>query len=66
MTTSTKQFNFFAWSTGITLLVYLIGAMYALVTKEISFSVFMAAVSGPLGLMGGWAAKENNKSATTP
>lgn len=57
MTIETKQFNFFAIGTGITLLVYLGGSVYALVTKDIAFPAFLAAVGTPLGAMSGWAAK---------
>lgn len=57
-----KAYSLFAWSTGITLLIYLAGAMWALVTKEITFSVFIAAVAVPLSGMSGWAAK----SASVP
>ena len=62
MTIETQRFNFFAWGTGITLLVYLGGALWALVTNEISFPIFIAAIGTPLGAMSGWAAK----SATGP
>ncbi len=55
-----RAYSLFAWSTGITLLIYLAGAMWALVTKEIEFAMFLAAVSGPLGVMSGWAAKAAN------
>lgn len=57
-----KTFNFFAIATGVTLLVYLAGAVFALVTKLIDFPAFMAAVGAPLGAMTGWAAK----AATVP
>lgn len=57
MTIETKSFNFFAISTGLLLIVYLGGAVFALITKEINFSSFVAAVGTPLGAMSGWAAK---------
>lgn len=57
MTIETKKFNFFAWGTGVTLLVYLAGAIYALVSGTIEFPVFLGAVGTPLGAMSGWAAK---------
>lgn len=57
MTIESKKFNFFAISTSITLLVYLAGSVYALVTHAIDFAEFMAAVGAPLGAMTGWAAK---------
>ena len=62
MSLDVKQFNFFAIATSVTLLVYLGGATYALVTHAIDFAAFMAAVGAPLGAMTGWAAK----SAATP
>jgi len=52
-----KTFDFFAWGTGITLLVYLAGAGFALVTGKVDFQIFIAAVGTPLGAMSGWAAK---------
>jgi hypothetical protein len=52
-----RSFNFFAWSTGITLLVYLAGSVWALVAGEIDFAVFIGAIGAPLGAMTGWAAK---------
>lgn len=57
MTIEVKQFNFFAIATSVTLLVYLGGATYALVTHAIDFPAFLAAVGAPLGAMTGWAAK---------
>ena len=57
-----KSFSFFAWSAGITLLVYLGGAMYALFTQGLTFGEFAAAVAIPLSGMTGWAAK----AATVP
>ena len=55
-----KTFNFFAWSTGITLLVYLGGTVYSLIAGLISFEIFIAAVGTPLGAMTGWAAKSGS------
>lgn len=52
-----KSYSLFAWSTGITLLVYLVGSLYALVTNEITYAAFIAAVAIPLSGMSGWAAK---------
>lgn len=52
-----KPFDFFAAATGITLLVYLGGAVYALAAQQIDFPAFVAAVGAPLGAMTGWAAK---------
>lgn len=51
-----KQFNLSAWLTGITLLVYLGGALFALVAGQIGFVDFIAAVGAPLGGMTGWVA----------
>ena len=53
----TKSINVFAWGTGITLLVYLAGSVWALVTGQIDFAIFIGAVGTPLGAMSGWAAK---------
>lgn len=58
----TKSFNFFAISTAVTLLVFLGGAVYALIVQAIDFPAFAAAVGAPLGAMAGWAAK----AAATP
>lgn len=52
-----RSFNFFAWATGITLLVYLSGSVWALVAGEIDFAIFIGAVGTPLGALTGWAAK---------
>lgn len=52
-----KSINVFAWGTAITLLVYLAGCVYALVSKDITFAIFIGAVGTPLGAMSGWAAK---------
>lgn len=57
-----QQFNFFAWAAGITLLVYLIGALYSLFVQNLSFGEFATAVAIPLSAMTGWAAK----AAATP
>lgn len=57
-----RAYGLFAWSTGLILLVYLAGCLWGLISKEIEFAVFLAAVSGPLGAMSGWAAK----SASVP
>jgi hypothetical protein len=64
MTLETKQFNLTAVSIGITLLVYLGGALFALVTQQIGFSEFLAAVGTPLGGMTGWVA--HSYKATQP
>lgn len=56
-TLEVKQFNLSAWLTGITLLVYLGGALFALLTQQIDFVDFLAAVGTPLGGMTGWAAR---------
>jgi len=61
-----KSYSLFAWSTGLILLIYLAGAMWALMTKEIEFAVFLAALSGPLGAMSGWAAKSASVPPTAP
>lgn len=55
-TLETRQFNLSAWLTGVTLLVYMGGALYALVTHQIGFGDFIAAVGTPLGGMTGWVA----------
>lgn len=52
-----KSYSLFAWSTGLTLLVYLGGCIYALATKQIDFAIFTGAVGTVLGAMTGWAAK---------
>lgn len=57
-----KSFNFFAISAGVTLLVFLVGALYALITQGLTFTEFGAAVGIPLSAMTGWAAK----SASVP
>jgi hypothetical protein len=57
MTLESKQFNYLAWLTGVAVLVLLGGATWALVTKEISFAVFSAAVGSPVSALVGWAAR---------
>lgn len=52
-----KSYGLFAWGTGITLLVYLAGSVWALVSGQIDFAIFIGAVGTPLGAMTGWAAK---------
>ncbi len=54
MTIEAKQFGLAAWMAGITLLVYLGGGVYALVTGAIGFEGFLAAVGTPLGALTGW------------
>lgn len=61
-----KSFNFFAIAASITLLVYLGGAVYALVVQSLSFAEFGAAVGIPLGGMTGWAAKASNIQEARP
>ena len=56
-TLETKQFNYLAWLAGICAVVYLGGAVFALVTKTITFSEFATAVAVPLGPLIGWAAR---------
>jgi len=56
-TLEVKQFNLSAWLIGITALVYLGGALFALVTHQIVFAEFLAAVGTPLGGMTGWVAR---------
>lgn len=57
MTTEVKAFNFLAWLTGVAVLVLLGGAVWALVTGEITFAVFAATVGAPVSALVGWAAK---------
>lgn len=57
MTIETKQFNFMAWMTGIAVFVFLGGAVFALVTHEITFPVFSAAVGSTVSALLGWAAR---------
>lgn len=52
-----RQFNLLAWVLGVCVLVYLGGAVFALVTDSIKFGEFAAAVGIPLGPMVGWAAR---------
>lgn len=52
-----RKFNLSAWLIGITLLVYLAGALFALVTHEIKYAEFLGAVGTPLGGMTGWIAR---------
>ncbi len=52
-----RSYSLFAWGTGITLLVYLGGSVWALATGEIDFAIFIGAVGTPLGALTGWAAK---------
>jgi flagellar basal body P-ring protein FlgI len=54
MTLEAKQFSLGAWMAGITLLVYLAGAVYALAQGMIAFDGFLAAVGVPLGALTGW------------
>lgn len=56
-TLETRQFNLLAWVLSICVLVLLAGAVWALVTERITFTVFAAAVGVPLGPLVGWAAR---------
>lgn len=56
-TLETKQFNYLAWLTGVAVLVLLGGAVWALVTEQIMFSVFAATVGSPVSALVGWAAR---------
>lgn len=56
-TLETRQFNLLAWVLSICVLVLLGGAVWALVTERITFTVFAAAVGVPLGPLVGWAAR---------
>lgn len=67
MSLEVRQFNYLAWLTGIAVVVFLSGAMFALVTNKISFQVFAAAVGSPVGALVGWAARGATVSTgTTP
>lgn len=56
MTLDAKQFNFVSVLTGIFTLVYLGGAIFALVTSAITFDRFLTVVGTPaLPLFGYWA-----------
>lgn len=57
MTIETRQFSLLAWILGVCILVYMGGAVFALVTGAIKFGEFSAAVGVPLGPMVGWAAR---------
>lgn len=53
----TRQFNYLAWLTGVAVLVLLGGAVWALVTEQITFAVFAATVGSPVSALVGWAAR---------
>lgn len=56
MTLESRQFDFVAGLTGVFALVYLAGAIYALMTTKISFDTFLDVVGTPaLPLIGWWA-----------
>lgn len=57
MSLETKQFNYLAWLTGMAVLVFLGGAVWALVAGDITFQVFAAAVGSPVSALVGWAAR---------
>lgn len=57
MTLETKQFNLLAWVLSICVLALVGGGVWALVTKQITFAVFSAAIGVPLGPLVGWAAR---------
>lgn len=57
MSLEVKQFNLLAIVLTICILVLLGGALWALITERITFTVFSAAVGVPLGPMVGWAAR---------
>lgn len=57
MSLEVKQFNYLAWLTGVAVVVLLGGAVWALVTGEITFSVFAATVGSPVSALVGWAAR---------
>lgn len=52
-----KQFNYMAWLTGIAVLVLLGGAVWALLTGQISFEVFASTVGTPVSAVVGWWAR---------
>jgi hypothetical protein len=62
MTLESRQFNYLAWLTGVGFAVLLGGALFALVTQQISFQVFAATVGSPVSALVGWAAR----GATVP
>lgn len=57
MTIETRQFNFMAWMSGIAVLVFLGGAVFALYTHQITFDTFAAAVGSTVSALLGWAAR---------
>lgn len=57
MSTENRRFNLLAATLSVSLVVYLGGAVYALVALDIGFEAFAAAVGGPLGVMTGWAGR---------
>lgn len=57
MTIETRQFNFMAWMSGIAVLVFLGGAVFALVMNQISFEVFAGTVGSTVSALLGWAAR---------
>jgi len=54
---TTQTMKFVLAAAGTTLLVYLTGSVYALVTEAIDFATFIAAVGIPLGTISGWVGK---------
>lgn len=56
-TLENKQFGYLAWLTGIAVLVLLGGAVWALVTEQITFSVFAGTVGTPVSALVGWWAR---------
>ena len=56
MTLESRQFDFVAGLTGVFAVVYMVGAIYALVTAGITFDTFLDVVGTPaLPLIGWWA-----------
>lgn len=52
-----KQLNYVAILVLVSLTILYSGAMYALVTTQITFPEFLGAVGTPTGLLVGWLAK---------
>lgn len=57
MTLESKQFDYLAWLTGVAVLALLGGALWALITKEITFAVFSGVVGTPVATLIGWWAR---------
>lgn len=59
-----KKLNYLAILTLIALLIYFSGSLYALITTQINFKEFLAAVGTPTGLLIGYLARDMQVTQT--